>query len=550
MRAAHNGLCVGLLLLAASASALGQTAPPPPPQVTVGADLKQLIFDWDRVPGATHYQLLVRNFPNNPFEVIRDDIAAPRTRARLPIASHLIYWEYIRYVVAACNAAGCTNSDEIAVQDQMLDTLGYFKASNTEAGDLFGREVALSSDGQTLAVTGSREASSATGVNGNQADNSSPQSGAVYVYRRSGREWQQEAYLKAGENQIDQLFGTGGPIEMRALSINRDGSMIAVGASRQDVTGSTDAGAVYIYQRLSSGWSLATTLHAPQIAPRDFFGASVDLSLNGRTLKVTSAGPFDGEGNSEGRTHIYVRNAAGWRHSTTLAPFYPGDFCAVTRMSADGQTLVQYCGSFSGAQPSRMVTLKRSGEAWVHASDLRTQGLMLPQPLAVNHDATQMAVRGSSSSAGLEVQIYRWYDGVGWSFEANSIPPSNSPFGGSYGESLAFNGDGSLLAIGELRGPYAGAGVLLPAFLDETGEQQGIVHMLIREESNPERWAQIAWIKAPNPADGDAFGDSVALSGNGRVLAVGAREEDGAATGVDGDREDDSAVDAGAVYLY
>ena len=174
---------------------------------------------------------------------------------------------------------------------------------------------------------------------------------------------------------------------------------------------------------------------------------------------------------------------------------------------------------------------------------------MLPQPLAVNDDATQMAVR-RAAFGGVDVQIYRWFEGIGWQPEINFLPPSNSPSSASYGASLAFSGDGNLLAIGEPRGPYAGAGVLFPAFFDETGEQQGIVHLLLREEDNPEHWAQIAWIKAPNPGNGDAFGNSVALSGNGRALAVGAPEEDGGATGVDGDREDDSATDAGAVYLY
>jgi FG-GAP repeat len=551
MRAGLNVSCVGLLLLAASGGASGQTSPPAAPQVTTGADLKQLIFDWDPVPGATYYQLLEKTWTSSSFEVVRDDIAAPKTRVRLNIASHLIHWQYVRYIVAACNAAGCTNSDEIAVQDQMLDTLGYFKASNTEAGDAFGDDVAVSADGQTLAVASQREASSATGVNGDQTANDSPGSGAVYVYHRSGGEWRQEAYLKAGENQAEQFFGTSGPVGMRALSINRDGTLIAVGASHEDVTGFADAGAVYIYERSTTGsWSLATTLHAPHAKTDDFFGASVDLSLNGRTLKVSSMGPRDAAGNAAGRSHIYVRGANGWRHSKTLAPFYAGDFCETTRMSADGQTLVQYCHAFSGGVRPRVVTLKRSGNDWVHASDLDAPGFMLPQPLAVNADATQMAVR-RAVSGGVDVQIYRWLEGTGWTPEINFIPPSNSPSGDTFGESLAFNGDGTLLAIGEPGGPYTGAGVLYPAFFDGTGEQrQGVVHLLLREESNPEHWAEIMWIKAPNPENGDAFGDSVALSGTGRVLAVGAPREDGGATGVDGDRSDESALDAGAVYLY
>jgi hypothetical protein len=60
------------------------------------------------------------------------------------------------------------------------DFTDYLKASNTDAGDQFGIDVAISD--KTLVVGASLEASNATGVNGNQADNSAPNSGAVYVF--------------------------------------------------------------------------------------------------------------------------------------------------------------------------------------------------------------------------------------------------------------------------------------------------------------------------------------------------------------------------------
>src|SRR5690242_10298121 len=72
---------------------------------------------------------------------------------------------------------------------------GYLKASNTNADDLFGFNVALSGD--TLVVGAPQEGSSATGVNGNQSDNSAPNSGAVYVFTRTNGVWTQQAYLKA-----------------------------------------------------------------------------------------------------------------------------------------------------------------------------------------------------------------------------------------------------------------------------------------------------------------------------------------------------------------
>mgnify|MGYP001612493600 CR=1 FL=1 len=57
------------------------------------------------------------------------------------------------------------------------------KASNTGSGDRFGYSVALSPDGSTLAVSAYFEGSAATGIAGNQADNTSLQSGAIYLYR-------------------------------------------------------------------------------------------------------------------------------------------------------------------------------------------------------------------------------------------------------------------------------------------------------------------------------------------------------------------------------
>ena len=61
--------------------------------------------------------------------------------------------------------------------------VAYVKASNTDAGDQLGYSLALSADGSTLAVAALQEASAATGIDGNQADNSDAAAGAVYVFQ-------------------------------------------------------------------------------------------------------------------------------------------------------------------------------------------------------------------------------------------------------------------------------------------------------------------------------------------------------------------------------
>ena len=99
----------------------------------------------------------------------------------------------------------------------------YLKASNTDVSDDFGDSVSLSGD--TLAVGAPDESSSATGVNGSQSDNSAINSGAVYIFTRSGRTWSQQAYLKASNTGRSDLFGD---------SVSLSGDTLAVGARFED----------------------------------------------------------------------------------------------------------------------------------------------------------------------------------------------------------------------------------------------------------------------------------------------------------------------------
>lgn len=58
----------------------------------------------------------------------------------------------------------------------------YIKAPNAEGADEFGASLALSGDGQTLAVFANGEDSAAAGIGGDQTDNTGAGTGAVYLY--------------------------------------------------------------------------------------------------------------------------------------------------------------------------------------------------------------------------------------------------------------------------------------------------------------------------------------------------------------------------------
>jgi hypothetical protein len=58
----------------------------------------------------------------------------------------------------------------------------YVKGPQASESDRFGQAVALSADGNTLAVAAPSEDSAATGINGDQTNNAAQDSGAVYLY--------------------------------------------------------------------------------------------------------------------------------------------------------------------------------------------------------------------------------------------------------------------------------------------------------------------------------------------------------------------------------
>ena len=63
-------------------------------------------------------------------------------------------------------------------------------------------------------------------------------------------------------------------------------------------------------------------------------------------------------------------------------------------------------------------------------------------------------------------------------------------------------------------------------------------------------WTQQAYVKPSNQGEADWFGVRLALSGDGNTLLVSAQNEDSAARGINGPQNDESAPEAGAVYVF
>ncbi len=151
-------------------------------------------------------------------------------------------------------------------------------AHNPDIEDYFGSGPAISGD--TIAVGAPWEDSNDKGINGWSGNaGRNWDSGAAYVFVRTGECWIQQAYIKASNADRGDLFG-------RAVAL--DGNTLVVGAPSENsaatgVNGDQNSnaaqlsGAVYVFVRNGSTWTQEAYLKASNAESGDYFGASVVL---------------------------------------------------------------------------------------------------------------------------------------------------------------------------------------------------------------------------------------------------------------------------------
>jgi len=381
----------------------------------------------------------------------------------------------------------------------------YLKASNTAVGSVnsFGGAVALSGD--TLAVSAFGEDSGASGVNGDQFNENAPNSGAVYVFVRSGGGWVQQAYLKPFSTTSGDSFGS---------SLALDGDTLVIGSTGQDTSGS-NSGAAYVYVRQAGVWSPQAMLKASNPGASDGFGRSV--ALHGNTLIVGASNEdsnavgvngvqSNNSASNAGAAYVYVRVGSSWTQQAYLKA-----------SNTESNDQFGYSVALSG--------------------DTAVVG-------AVDEDSNALGINGvqsnnSQSNAGAAYVFTR--SGSTWSQQAY-VKASNTDNGDQFGIALAL--DGETLVVGSAGESSAFAGVNAVQS-NEDAPDSGAVYVFVR---NGAVWSQQAYIKASNPTEGDIFGGEVALDGD--TLVVGAYSEGSSAQGVNGPQGDESAPLSGAAYVF
>jgi len=569
---------------------------PAAPTATIDYGIKTVILSWGSVVDATEYKV----FENPDGHSDYSEIATGLTTTSY---SHEIFLPArinASYIVAACNSHGCTDSAPVTVSSTLGEAIGYVKASNTEADDEFGWSVALSRDGNTLAVGAPGEDSA--GIDGNQTPdcgaatptNCAPNSGAVYVFSRSGSNWIQQAYVKASNAEADDRFGY-------SVALSGDGNALAVGAIYEDsaATGiggdetdnsATARGAVYVFTRNGTTWSQEAYVKGTDPGTSNYFGVSVALSYDGFRLAVGA----HGEEGDRGAVYVFTRpgswfqearlqafnaepldrfgQSVAFRDGTVLAVGAPGEDSAATGQGGDHtdnnapDSGAVYIFTRSSSNWSQRLYIKASnteaGDKFGFSVALSFDGYRLvvgapgEDSAATGIDGNQVSDCGAATPSNCApgsgaVYVFDTFGGVNWS-QGAYVKASNTS--NDFGWRVALSSDGLRLAVGARGEDSAATGIDGNQAWDciaatNCAPNSGAVYIFTLSR-NTYTWSQQAYVKASNTDADDRFGQSVALSDDGNVLAIGAFFEDSAATGIGGDHADDSAANSGAVYLY
>ena len=165
-------------------------------------------------------------------------------------------------------------------------------AADGAAGDVFSISVALSGD---TAVIGAD-------LDDEKGDNS----GAAYVFTRSGSTWGQQAKLTADDGAAGDLFG---------IRVALSGVTAVIGAARDDDKGD-NSGAAYVFIRSGTTWSQQAKLTAADGAANDRFGTRVALSGN---TAVIGAILDDDKSDNSGSAYVFTRSGTTWSQQAKLA---------------------------------------------------------------------------------------------------------------------------------------------------------------------------------------------------------------------------------------
>ncbi len=336
--------------------------------------------------------------------------------------------------------------------------------------------------------------------------------GAVAVFRRTGATWTHSRTLIPSDLKAGDWFG-------RSVAINAAGDTFAAGASRADVGGIIDEGAAYVWVAAGDSWTQQAKL-LPDASGNadDNFGVSTAISNSGDTVVVGALNGGEPTAPTAGMAFVFSRWGTTWSAPAhSLLCNTNGDRCGVAvALSGDAKRMLV------GADRNDYAGITNSGIVWLLNRQIggsAYQPSMIFQGSGDASDYFGVAVALSDDGMTALVGAPRDdFDGIvnlgsawvfvrstnGWRLQARlvgSVVEAEARFG----ESVALSEDGNTALVGS---PWANDGVL----------NGGVAYLYVR---SGETWTLQHKIKPAAPGANDHFGQAVSISDDGQWVAIG-----------------------------
>ena len=220
-----------------------------------------------------------------------------------------------------------------------------------DAGDWFGGSLSLSADGSVVAI----------GASEHDITNKD-YIGQVKIFENVGDSWVQIGEDIYGENMNDHSG--------KAVSLSKDGNVVAIGAPDNDAAGSS-SGNVRVFKNFGGTWTqIGENIDGE--AETDWFGSSVSLNEDGTILAV-GAPLNDENGSASGNVRIFKLDNDSW---TQIGNSIPGEAESDESgrrisLSADGNILAIASHRYNGDHPhmGQVRVFKNDDDNWAQIGD-------------------------------------------------------------------------------------------------------------------------------------------------------------------------------------
>ncbi len=351
-------------------------------------------------------------------------------------------------------------------------------ASDAAANNHFGHRVSVSGDTAMIAANNGGFGSAF---------------GVVYVFKRSGTNWVQEAKLTASDTGRFNGFGS---------SISMSGDRAVIGAS-----GANDTGAVYVFKRSGTNWVQEAKLRASDAGARDQFGYRV--SVSGDTAVIGAFADDDG-GRDSGAAYVFTRSGTTWRQEAKLTASDAAEvdrFGMSVSVSGDIAVIGAYLDDDAGSNSGSAYVFTRSGTTWTQEAKLTASdaasGDYFGVSVSVSGDRAMIGAYGDDAFTGSAYVFTR--SGTTWTQEAK-LTTSNAARYSYFGYSVSMSDNRAV--IGAYGGDDGGRWFRGVAYVVNVGTQTSdTLSQLSCTDGQVAAWdsASSAWKCADGSGGSSAF---------------------------------------------